>query len=85
MFVGSGIFKSGDPLKRAQAIVQAVTHFNNPKILAEVSSGLGPAMVGISDLRADPVNFRDREGGDSAPAHKKRRGTGAAPHNTWDS
>lgn len=43
-----GIFKSGDPVKRARAIVQAVTHYNNPKILAEISTGLGEAMVGIN-------------------------------------
>lgn len=48
VFVGSGIFKSGDPAKRAHAIVQAVTHYDNPKILAEVSGGLGEAMVGIN-------------------------------------
>lgn len=48
VFVGSGIFKSGDPAKRARAIVQAVTHFNNPKILAEISEDIGDAMVGIS-------------------------------------
>ena len=48
VFVGSGIFKSGDPAKRARAIVQAVTHYNNPKILAEISEDLGEAMVGIS-------------------------------------
>ena len=47
VFVGSGIFKSGDPAKRARAIVQAVTHYNDPKIIAEVSCGLGEAMVGI--------------------------------------
>lgn len=48
VFVGSGIFKSGDPAKRAKAIVQAVTHFNDPKVLAEVSEDLGEAMVGIN-------------------------------------
>ncbi len=47
VFVGSGIFKSGDPVKRARAIVQAVTHYDNPEILAEVSRGLGEPMVGI--------------------------------------
>jgi pyridoxal 5'-phosphate synthase pdxS subunit len=47
VFVGSGIFKSGDPPTRAKAIVEAVTHFNNPEILAEISKGLGEAMVGI--------------------------------------
>ena len=63
VFVGSGIFKSGDPVKRARAIVKAVAHYNDPKILAEVSTGLGDAMVGITDISNDAVNFRDREGG----------------------
>lgn len=48
VFVGSGIFKSGDPAKRAAAIVKAVTNFDNPNILAEVSEDLGEAMVGIN-------------------------------------
>ncbi|KAJ5833509.1 hypothetical protein N7474_001820 [Penicillium riverlandense] len=48
VFVGSGIFKSGDAKKRARAIVQAVTHYKDPKVLAEVSQGLGEAMVGIN-------------------------------------
>jgi pyridoxal 5'-phosphate synthase pdxS subunit len=48
VFVGSGIFKSGDPRKRASAIVKAVTHYNDPKILAEVSEDLGEPMVGIN-------------------------------------
>jgi pyridoxal 5'-phosphate synthase pdxS subunit len=48
VFVGSGIFKSGDPELRAKAIVEATTHFNDPKILADVSAGLGEPMVGIS-------------------------------------
>lgn len=47
VFVGSGIFKSGDPRKRAAAIVKAVTNYNNPKMIAEVSEDLGEAMVGI--------------------------------------
>ena len=49
VFVGSGIFKSGDPVKRAQAIVKAVTNYNDPKILAEISEDLGEAMVGINE------------------------------------
>lgn len=49
VFVGSGIFKSGDPIKRAKAIVQAVTNYNDPKIIAEVSADLGEAMVGINE------------------------------------
>jgi pyridoxal 5'-phosphate synthase pdxS subunit len=48
VFVGSGIFKSGDPERRARAIVQAVTHWDNPQILAEVSKDLGEPMVGIN-------------------------------------
>jgi pyridoxal 5'-phosphate synthase pdxS subunit len=48
VFVGSGIFKSGDPQKRAKAIVSAVTNFNDPKLLAEISENLGEAMVGIN-------------------------------------
>jgi pyridoxal 5'-phosphate synthase pdxS subunit len=49
VFVGSGIFKSGNPKKRAEAIVKAVTNYNDPKILAEVSKDLGEAMVGINE------------------------------------
>jgi pyridoxal 5'-phosphate synthase pdxS subunit len=48
VFVGSGIFKSGDASKRAKAIVQAVTHYNDPKVLAAVSEDLGEAMVGLN-------------------------------------
>ncbi len=48
VFVGSGIFKSGDPAKRAKAIVEATTHYNDPDIIAKVSRGLGEAMVGIN-------------------------------------
>jgi pyridoxal 5'-phosphate synthase pdxS subunit len=47
VFVGSGIFKSDEPAKRAKAVVRATTHCNDPAIVAEVSRGLGPAMVGI--------------------------------------
>jgi pyridoxal 5'-phosphate synthase pdxS subunit len=55
VFVGSGIFKSSDPAKRAKAIVMAVTHYNDPKVLLEVSKGLGTAMPGIEmkDLSSD--------------------------------
>lgn len=48
VFVGSGIFKSGDAVKRAKAIVQATTHYNDPAILADISVGLGEPMVGIN-------------------------------------
>ncbi|MGL4865637.1 MAG: pyridoxal 5'-phosphate synthase lyase subunit PdxS [Cetobacterium sp.] len=56
VFVGSGIFKSGDPSKRAAAIVKAVTNFNNPKILAEISQDLGEPMVGINVYSLDEKN-----------------------------
>ena len=49
VFVGSGIFKSGNPAKRAQAIVKAVTNYNDPAILAELSEDLGEAMIGINE------------------------------------
>ena len=49
VFVGSGIFKSGDPAKRAAAIVKAVTNYKDPEILAELSTDLGEAMVGINE------------------------------------
>ncbi len=49
VFVGSGIFKSGNPAKRAAAIVQAVTNYTDAKLIAEVSAGLGEAMVGINE------------------------------------
>ncbi len=53
VFVGSGIFKSGDPKKRAEAIVKAVTNYNRPDILAQVSEDLGEAMVGINKDEID--------------------------------
>ena len=49
VFVGSGIFKSGNPVKRAAAIVQAVTNYNDARLLAGLSEDLGEAMVGIND------------------------------------
>mmetsp|Transcript_13145 Transcript_13145/g.13195 ORF Transcript_13145/g.13195 Transcript_13145/m.13195 type:complete len:335 (+) Transcript_13145:101-1105(+) len=75
VFVGSGIFKSDNPEHRARAIVQAVTHYKDAKVLAEVSTNLGAAMVGVTDIKNDAVNFRDREGGESA-IPKKRKLTG---------
>jgi pyridoxal 5'-phosphate synthase pdxS subunit len=61
VFVGSGIFKSGDPVARAKAIVKAVTFFSDPEVLAQVSRGLGEAMVGINvnDIPA-PHRLADR-------------------------
>jgi len=63
VFVGSGIFKSENPSKRAKAIVRAVTHFNDPKILAEVSEDLGAPMVGIDcdDLIANGGWYSKKE------------------------
>lgn len=49
VFVGSGIFKSGNPTKRARAIVQAVTNYQDPVLLAQLSENLGEAMVGINE------------------------------------
>lgn len=60
VFVGSGIFKSGDPATRAKAIVQAVTHYNNPKIIAQVSTNLGEAMSGTGNIASSQVAFRER-------------------------
>ena len=62
IFVGSGIFKSGDPMKRARAIVAAATHYNDPAVLAEVSKDLGEAMVGI-DISAIRPEERMQERG----------------------
>jgi len=61
VFVGSGIFKSGDPAKRANAIVQATTHYDNPDVVAKVSRGLGEAMVGINiDTLSDEQRYAGR-------------------------
>jgi pyridoxal 5'-phosphate synthase pdxS subunit len=57
VFVGSGIFKSADPARRASAIVQAVTHYRDPKIIAEVSKGLGEAMPGL-EMKTIPEGER---------------------------
>lgn len=56
VFVGSGIFKSGDPAKRAKAIVEATTHYNDPEILARVSENLGEPMVGIGLDKLEPAD-----------------------------
>lgn len=64
VFVGSGIFKSGNPAKRAAAIVRAVTDYNDPEVLAEVSEDLGEAMVGINKDEIDKLeNIRMAERG----------------------
>jgi len=71
VFVGSGVFKSSNPEKRARAIVQAVTHFRDPKVLADVSTDLGEAMTGINcDHLA--VRWADREGGNMEEPNAKK-------------
>ncbi|MBM7868433.1 pyridoxal 5'-phosphate synthase lyase subunit PdxS [Heliobacterium gestii] len=62
VFVGSGIFKSGDPVRRAKAIVAATTHYNDPKVIAEVSKDLGEPMVGI-EIPTIPAEQRMQERG----------------------
>ena len=62
VFVGSGVFKSGDPVKRAKAIVAATTYYNDPKMLAEISRDLGEAMVGI-EIDVIPAHERMQERG----------------------
>jgi pyridoxal 5'-phosphate synthase pdxS subunit len=62
VFVGSGIFKSSDPAKRARAIVQATTHFKDPKVLAEVSAELGDAMPGLEIGKIAPDQLLAKRG-----------------------
>jgi len=78
VFVGSGIFKSENPERRAKAIVQAVTHFKSPQVLAEVSENIGEAMTGINmdDLA---VRWADREGGAMAEPAAKRAKVESVP------
>jgi len=67
VFVGSGIFKSGNPEKRAKAMVMATTHWNDPKVLAEVSEDLGEPMVGIDLDKTETNRWATRE---SVPSNK---------------
>ena len=62
VFVGSGIFKSGDPALRAKAIVEATTHFRDADILARVSAGLGEPMVGVSTASLEPSELLETRG-----------------------
>jgi pyridoxal 5'-phosphate synthase pdxS subunit len=62
VFVGSGIFKSEDPMLRGKAIVEATTHFNDPEILARVSTGLGEAMRGLSAAALAPEELLETRG-----------------------
>nr|KAG5701955.1 hypothetical protein BaRGS_034537 [Batillaria attramentaria] len=74
VFVGSGIFKSSDPPKRARAMAQAVTHYKDPKILAELSENIGDAMFGT------PVNQQKR----SAHGEASSSGSGDASKKLWE-
>src|SRR4051812_9578693 len=62
VFVGSGIFKSGDPEKRAKAIVEATAHYEDAELIARVSGGLGEPMVGISTASLDPSELLETRG-----------------------
>jgi pyridoxal 5'-phosphate synthase pdxS subunit len=62
VFVGSGIFKSGDPAPRAKAIVEATTHYQDPEVLARVSENLGEPMVGIDISRLDESELLQTRG-----------------------
>jgi pyridoxal 5'-phosphate synthase pdxS subunit len=62
VFVGSGIFKSADPMSRAKAIVEATTHYNDPEILARVSAGLGEPMRGLSAAGLAPEELLESRG-----------------------
>jgi pyridoxal 5'-phosphate synthase pdxS subunit len=62
VFVGSGIFKSENPLKMAQAIVEATTHYGNPEVLAKVSRGLGMAMPGLNVAKIDQKDIVSNRG-----------------------
>jgi len=67
VFVGSGIFKSSSPEKRARAMVMAVTHFSDPAILSEVSEDLGEPMVGIDIESSEKWAIRESSPNQSAP------------------
>jgi pyridoxal 5'-phosphate synthase pdxS subunit len=62
VFVGSGVFKSEDPSQRALAIVKAVTHYNEPKVLAEISEDLGEPMKGLDIQQLDPKELLQTRG-----------------------
>lgn len=93
VFVGSGIFKSDNPERRARAIVKAVTHYNDPAVIAEVSENIGAPMTGINcdSLKDHGGRWAAKESGNlEEPAHKKAKvmtGNGQTgygqPANTW--
>merc|ERR1719149_265759 len=79
VFVGSGIFKSSDPVKRAKAIVEAVANYNDPKVLVKCSTGLGAPMVGINcdDMKQ---RYADNEGGNMQAVKRARTEGKEKPH-----
>jgi len=79
VFVGSGIFKSSEPIKRARAIVEAVANYTDAKVLVKTSTGLGAPMVGINcdDMKQ---RYADNEGGNMS---NKRARVEGKPHGTW--
>ena len=79
VFVGSGIFKSSDPAKRAKAIVQATTHFKDADVLARVSEELGEAMVGLEIVEAGPEDDCSRRAA-GRHASASRRCQMSEPH-----
>ena len=74
VFVGSGIFKSGDPAKRAAAIVKATTFHDDPDVIAKVSRGLGEAMVGINWTPSPPTSTTPTAAGDATWRPRTPRG-----------
>jgi len=72
VFVGSGIFHSGNPEKRAKAIVQAVANYKDAKVIAAVSAGIGEAMSGTGNIKESQVAFREREGGGMQHKQKEK-------------
>jgi len=82
VFVGSGIFKSADPAKRARAIVEAVANYNDPKVLAKVSEDLGEAMVGIN-CEDMTVRYAKREAGNLEDGEAQHPSKRSKPHGTW--
>lgn len=77
LFVGSGIFKSEHPIKVARAIVEASLHFNEPEVVARVSTGLGEAMRGLDLAQVPPEAFLQRRESEPLPTAKPRGATGA--------
>lgn len=79
VFVGSGVFKSTNPKARAEAIVKAVTNYNNPKMLAELSTDIGEPMTGIGlDQMAESSRWAGKESGNLDPAYKGHAVKGTA-------